>query len=226
MALSGCIGGEDLRLFVAGQSKAAERAQIESHLSDCRACRQRVIAEYRESQAEAVSVVAPDWLKSRVLAIPKDGPGRLSAKGLGWRRQMAAVAAVVIVTVLLGAVFLRSSFRTGELPKNDAVRQEGGISASPQLLSPAGGAQVTTNEIEFRCSEVQGAEGYVFTFLSDKGDIVFRTSTKEPLLKLKAAEVRLESGKTYFWYVSAKLPAGAMADSEVSKFVLSFSFGQ
>ncbi len=219
MELSGCIKRDNLKLFVAGQTNAVDREEIEYHLSNCRACRQRLIAEYRESKTESISVPAPGWLKSRVLVIPKSTRVRLPPFGTGWR-QVAATAAVIIVALLIGVVFMRDSFRSGELPKNDAVRQDQGISTAPRLLNPSGGEQLSSKEIEFRCSEVQGAEGYVFTVLNDKGDIVFRASTKEARLKLNSADVRLEPGKTYFWYAGAKLPAGTVAESDVGKFVL------
>src|SRR5688500_13070842 len=106
MTSRGCIIGDDLNLFLSGQAEPVEREEMESHLSNCRACRQRLVGQYQDSKAETVSTSAPGWLKSRVLRIPQEGGVPLPAFAFVWRRQVAA-AAVIIVALSVGIVLMR-----------------------------------------------------------------------------------------------------------------------
>ena len=214
-----CVKDDELNHFLSKRAGTVERQAIEFHLSNCQGCRHRLIARHRESKAEEY-IAAPGWLKSRVLRIPQESPVAAPDPIFGPRRHAAmAVAAVIVVALGITVFLMRDSFRDGRLPADDVVREEAGISAAPRLLAPTPGEQLSSGEIEFRWSEVQGAGGYTFTLLDEKGDIVFKASTEEGRLKLPASDARLEPGKAYFWYVGAKTPGGGGDDSEMGRFV-------
>ncbi len=215
-----CITDDDLELFLSDRLPGVQRDQLESHLSDCRACRRRLVNQHLGSRSEEIAVPAPDWLKSRVSQIPQQGRVRVPVSAGRWRRQFA-VAATIVLALSVGFFLMRDRFVVKQPSEADVLRQETGSSPVPQLFAPKGGAQVQSNDVEFRWSEVYGAERYALTLLNEKGDIVFETSTVENRLSLSAAAARLEPGKTYFWYVRARLSNGTAADSAIGKFGLS-----
>lgn len=224
MQLSECPTNDRLTAFLAGRDSPGEREGIEFHLSQCRACRHRLVSLYEASQTESVIVRAPGWLKASARRIPKKRRVIIPSLILGFRRQVAAALAVTALVAVGASLFFLSESRRGhQLPTAEALRQEAQTVPAPRLLAPGAEAVITSDRIEFRWSQVPSASRYTFTLLDGKGDIVFQTSTVDKRLILSMSAVHVERGKPYFWYIGVRLPDGTTVDSEIRKFVLSES---
>lgn len=221
MSSTDCRTEEDLNSYLAGGLTAGERDKVEAHLALCRQCRHRLAITLEESKPEPHTARAPQWLKARATALARGERVASPSLIFGLRIRYAAAAAIFILAISATVIlFFKSSER---LPADRLRQQEGfsqeGFSIAPRLLSPAGGAMVTTDQIEFRWSEAQGARSYHLTVMNETGDIVFRAQTEKENLILRATDARLESGKTYFWLVTAKSIDEATVDSAIFKFV-------
>jgi hypothetical protein len=215
------VRADELDLFLSGKLSGGARAEIETHLSACRECRRRLVAQYQESKAEVGLVQAPRWLKRRAFAIPRKGRAASPAWVLGLGRPYSVAVAALVVAVAGGlAVFLYTTDATRRQAPPDVLRQDNRPITTPQLLAPSADAVIASNQIEFRWSRVEGARGYRLTLMNEKGDILFQSSSEQEHLVLKAMDARLERGKPYFWYVTAESPLATTLDSGMGKFTL------
>ncbi|MEW6207044.1 MAG: zf-HC2 domain-containing protein [Acidobacteriota bacterium] len=214
MPATDCVTSEDLNSYLAGRFSESERERAESHLAACRECRHRLKAAVADSRPQPPAAPAPRWLKARALAI---GRGERAAARMVFTSPVryAAAAAMLILAMSAAIIFFRSS---EPLPA-DRLRQQEGLSIAPRLIAPAAGTSVATDRIEFRWAEVQGAESYHLTVMNETGDIVFRAEAEKDHLTVRATDAKLESGKTYFWFVTAKSLDETTADSAIFKFV-------
>jgi hypothetical protein len=123
---------------------------------------------------------------------------------------------MLIVAMSAAAIFF---LRSSEPLPTDRLRHQEGVSIAPRLIAPAAGAAIAMDQIEFRWAEDQGAVSYQLTVMNETGDIVFRAQSEKDRLTVKAADAKLESGKTYFWFVTAKSIDETTVDSAIFKFV-------
>lgn len=209
-----CPTSEDLNSYMAGLLAAGERDSFETHLGGCRECRHRLVVLHEASRTKPATSPAPRWLKARVRGMARGEKVRVSSRVFGLRIQYAGAMAVVILAIGVTAVLL---VRQPERLPNDRLRQQDQVSTAPQLLAPATGADITSDQIEFRWAEVHGAQSYSFTLLNEKGDVLFRAPAENGMVIVNASE-RLERGRSYFWYVTAKSVEGTTVDSEINKF--------
>jgi hypothetical protein len=216
-----CVRADEVDQFLSGEMKGGERAKIESHLSRCRHCRHRLVARYQELKAEASLLQAPRRLKSRAFEIPQRRRAASPVLVSGLRRSLAVAAAALVVAVAAGlAYFIYTNDAARQQVPPEVLRQEERNIQAPRLLAPSADAVIASDEIEFRWSRVESAQGYKLTLLDEKGDILFIASTEQERIVLKAADAHLERGVSYFWYVAAKSPFGTTIDSEIAKFKL------
>jgi hypothetical protein len=221
MQRSECLTSDQLNIFLAGQGSPGERGEVEFHLNQCRTCRQQLVSLYETPKTDTVSVRAPGWLKRRAQRIPQHRQGLLPFWILKARRQVAAALAAGLVVGLTSVLLWRES-RPGDRPPTvETLRREAEMLPAPQLLAPGAGSVLVSDQIEFRWSPVSNIRRYTFTLLDEKGDIIFQTTTTEERLTISRSSIRVENGKTYFWYVGANLPDGTTVDSEMRKLVLS-----
>jgi hypothetical protein len=221
MQLGECLAEKELGNFLSGRATSLERRDIEIHLGACRACRHNLATLYIASRHDDSTFRAPARLKARALKIPYRE--RVEAPGIifGLRRQIAvAIMAVVLVTGGATLYFLIANRQpVSGLSSGNLLRQGESARAAPQLIAPASGATIDSDQIEFRWSEAQGAESYLFFMLDEKGNIIFQSSTSESRLIFRTREARIERGRTYFWYVTAKSADGSTLDSDFGSFI-------
>jgi hypothetical protein len=215
-----CLEHADLTALLAGDLTAHRREEIERHLSRCRHCRQQLVFLYKGSQPDIVAAHAPRWLKASVLRLPKKRWVPIPILVFGYRRQIAGVAASMLVIAGVALLFQGTSLEWSQAPPTDIFRQEERTSTSIQLITPDADTIITSDEIEFRWSEVPDTRSYALILLNEKGDIIFQTSTTQNHLTLNIAQLSLVRGMAYFWYVEAKLLDGAKVDSEVRRLAL------
>jgi hypothetical protein len=178
-------------------------------------------AAHQASVASQVEIRAPESLRARALAIPHNKKDSKRRFGFGLpRTALAGISVIAVVVISLTVLFFARSQQSSPFTDGEVLREETGALASPTLLSPGPGEGVDSEQLEFRWSESPGVEGYQFTLLDEKGDILYHTSTDKTRLEVPPSAVRLERGRTYFWYVTAKSPARVSADSEMGKFEL------
>lgn len=216
MSATDCRTGEELNSYLSGSLTAGERERVESHLALCRQCRHLLAVALESSKPEPQTYRAPQMLKARAVRIGRGERAASRSLVFGLPIRYAAASAIFILAISATMIFF---FRSSERLPTDRLRQQEGFSIAPQLLSPAGGATVTTDQIEFRWSEVQGARSYHLTVMNETGDIVFRAQAERERLSVNSTDARLESGKTYFWFVTAKSIDEATVDSVIFKFV-------
>lgn len=93
-----------------GELDASARIEVEQHLSQCAACRERVsFAEWMKASVQrATSVAAPAALRDRVrVALADEGAGRTALLDGSWRSTLAVAAAALLVFGLGGVLELR-----------------------------------------------------------------------------------------------------------------------
>ena len=218
MPQPGCLAREELDQFLSGTISALGREQVEAHLSNCRACRRYLVTIHHSSQS-VPSSSAPQWLKAKMLRIPWRSSSLWLPRVFVFRRSVVTAIALLLIAAAGVVLFLEQ--QRPQHPATDTLREGIQETAAPRLLSPVSGAVIPSRALDFRWMQVQGIDGYAFTLLSETGDILFQTDTGQGRLTLTTQQVHLEKGKTYFWYVAAKLPSGTTVDSEIRKFVLS-----
>jgi hypothetical protein len=121
----------------------------------------------------------------------------------------------MLIVAMSAAIFF---FRSNEPLPADRLRHQEGLSIAPRLIAPAAGAAIAMDQIEFRWAEAEGADSHQLTLMNETGDIVFRAEVEKDRLTLEAADAKLERGKTYFWFVTAKSDETTV-DSAIFKFV-------
>lgn len=218
-----CLTDDEVNGFLTGRTAGGARDEAELHLGGCRACRRRLATAYGASRTQVVHTRAPRWLLARVLGAREGGRAPFWTALPLYRRQLVAGLAAVLAVAFGVTTFLATRSEPRDAPRvapSDPLRHGERASAAPRLLAPANGAVVDSDRVELEWSESESATSYAVTLLDEKGDIVFETSTTARALTLSAAEARLERGRSYFWYASAKLPGGTAADSEVGRFSL------
>ncbi|HLG18047.1 MAG TPA: hypothetical protein VJH03_26635 [Blastocatellia bacterium] len=209
-----CLTNEDMNSYLAGSVADDARDRFETHLGRCRACCRGLAIGYVASRPEQAAAPLPRWLKARVRSMSPGGRIKRPSFVFGARMRYAGAAAAVLLAIGLSAVLL---IGPSERLPNDRLRQEEQISTAPKLLAPVTGARLSSDLIEFRWAKVQGAESYSLTLLNEKGDVLVSVTAIEERAVMNAAG-RFESGKSYFWYVTAKSPDGVAVVSLISKF--------
>jgi hypothetical protein len=156
-----------------------ERAQVESHLSDCEYCRSRVA------------------LASQVLE---------TAPPLRTRRRVFPVAAGLLAAAALAGVLLLSRSAV-QPPSSSPVRAAEETSLPPlRTLGPIRGAAVDAGRLRFVWASVSPDVLYQVTLSAADGRVFWTTRTSDTVAAPPALTLRqLESGHAYFWRVDALL---------------------
>lgn len=131
-----------------------------------------------------------------------DAAGRredAAARSAGWRKPLGlALAASLLLAIGLG-------------PGRDwLARQEPDVmrggAASIVVASPAEGATVTTDSLEFAWHPVAGASRYTFELLTPDGTVRIGETTADTALTLRG--LRDVPAGDYRWWVRAEMPGG------------------
>lgn len=211
-----CLTTEIKRAFLADELSIEQREMAETHLAACRACRHQVANLFSDG-TEIFS--APNSLKQRAKQIPFGQEKRnFFASFFAYFQQPVAIAATVVLLVAVSSIafFVLRETQPTQNSQQEKFRK-GNSSNKLQLLSPNANAKISTEQIEFRWAKVVNAKDYTLIVLDEKGDIVGQETTTQESLSFNAST--LEKGKSYFWFVKAKLPDGTTTDSDTAKFV-------
>jgi hypothetical protein len=165
---------EAIAAYLSGTLSPPEQTTLETHLAHCRPCRQEVTSAQR-------------LIRSRT---PR---GR-------WLWVAPVAAAAVLGVVLLG--------RWPRVPGsvNEPVRS--GEEAGPEdalklrALAPADRDTLSVRGLVFTWASQAGRPLYRLTLTDGSGHAVWLRDTSDTTLALPA-EVSLDRGRTYFWYVDA-----------------------
>jgi len=187
-----------VELYVSGRL-SAERdvSDLETHLLTCDTCREEV----RLGSVIRAELGAPATLR-QVRPLPR----RRAWVFLG----AAAAAAVVFVIA-----------RPNSQDGSDQPVVRGGDEGIPVIaaVSPAPGAVVSAASLAFVWRPAGAGAQYRLTVTSEQGDVVWTGASADTLQRVPPT-ARLQSGKSYLWYIDALLPDGAAATSRVRRFTL------
>jgi hypothetical protein len=165
---------EAIAAYLSGTLSPQEQTALETHLARCRPCRREV-------------TTAEHLIRSH--------PPRTR-----WLWVAPAAAAAVLAVVLLG--------RWPRVPDsvNEPVRS--GVEAGPEdvlklrALAPADRDTVSVRGLVFTWAGQAGRPLYRLTLTDGSGHAVWLRDTSDTTLALPA-EVSLDRGRTYYWYVDA-----------------------
>lgn len=211
-----------MRLLLRDELPASEKAETDLHLGLCRSCCRRLAAEFRAAEGTEPELLrAPDHLKARVMRGRERPAPRLWQLLSDFRTQAAAAGGLVLILIAVLALFPVFQPDTPEKPDriDNPLRENLSLSNAPRLLSPETNAPVdVSSPLEFRWSKIDGAIRYQIFILDKKGAVLLQKEVENERFSPAGSEFRRAAGETYFWYVSAQMPDGAQADSEIGKF--------
>jgi len=175
----GHLSANDLAGFIDQDLDPATRRRVESHLDQCRQCRDELI----ETQRVAAEYTA--------------APPARTARSVRWKWVPVALAAGVGVLLLLPR-------RATNLPAADptrAVPVADGEGARPiSIVSPVDDADVAPGEVVLTW-HATAADQYRVSVVTENGDPVWTGETADTTVRPAAAMLRI--GQRYFWRVDA-----------------------
>jgi hypothetical protein len=198
-----CPDEHQIAGYVDGRLDGAARAQVETHLADCRHCLELVGLLAQERDVEADEPVS-ELVVARARALAQErAPTR-------WRLapQWAAAAALVLAVPLLlqlGRNAERGLEGQGR-PEAPATRTAAPPAAGLQVLSPGAGTVVDARRLTFRWTEVPGSPYYDVRIVTDGGDVLVQERVTGTAWR-PSARLSLRPGADYFVHVDA-YPAG------------------
>jgi hypothetical protein len=215
MNLSVCPTTDRWQAFLTGGVSHGEQLLVESHLSRCRPCRERLIDLYDEGQELRIEQ-APAQVKERVAASSPDIPHLFTA---GWRQTALPIAAVLVLAVG-AATFVYWQRQTVEQQRpGEILRQSDKVSEVLRGLAPANETPAT-DKLDFRWTELPQAIRYDVTVLGESGETLIRRPSEAVGLTVNPAQAGLSFDRVYYWTVAARLPDGRSIESEPVRFML------
>jgi hypothetical protein len=214
MHVSECPDSEVWQGFLAGT--VADRTSFETHLVECRTCRELVIElhDQAEEWISPYSESVPDSTKDIVKSFPLDA--KSGGSRLRFYVPLGAAAAIILAVTL--TVFVRPD--TSRPPQVTDLRQAGGVSSEIVLDSPANRAELVQGSIEFRWSVTTPGAKYEFTLTDEKGDILSQQKLQTNTLTIDTIALKLSPGRRYYWSTKALMPTGATQESGIASFTL------
>ncbi len=176
--------------YLSGTLAGRQRAGLESHLAECRGCRQELLSSQR-------------LLRSHV---------RTSRQ-----RVISLVGAAAVVAILLAR--LASVPRVPDESVRGIEDSPTLSSPALRALEPADRSTVPRRHVVFVWSGQAPATIYRLTVTSEAGEAVWLRETSDSSLTLPAG-VSLQPGRTYFWYVDALDTAGQSITSGTHRFTV------
>lgn len=188
------IPGERLSGYVDDTIPAEERREIDAHLAECEECRREV---------------------TEIDRLLRDN-GQRRPSHIHWTA--AAVAAAVLLLFAVPATINRLG-EEGDVLRSDSAAVEGealvGIAPLDPVIEPGDG---DGGQVAVTLSWVESGPGltYRVSVSDDSGRTLWTGTTTETSVRLPS-EVRLESGRTYFWFVDATLVNGEAATTGIQR---------
>lgn len=188
------LTSEELSAYLSRSAHRKARGRVEAHLEACGECRDELIE------------VSSLWAGAR-----RRRRGRMAAAG-----GIGALAAALAGVLLLGP---RAQT---VLPEQEPVLREGGRAINEgvrrfETVAPTDGATIASlagSLLVWR--PVAPGAFYSVTVTDERGDLVWSGTTADTLLRLPA-ELEVEPGRRYFWFVEALLTDGTTATTDANR---------
>jgi hypothetical protein len=221
-----CPNKDSLNLFLAGETSALQRDEIESHLAGCADCRRDLSAIFSESINNSQNFKAPESLVEKVKTLPnkdlhaelEDNTSTQTAQ-VPWYRQnffqIAFAASLLVFIGFYGFYYwqFQQTSNTDDIFRNGTSNRN-----SIQLITPQNNLDISTEKIEFSWSKINDAKNYTLILSDEKGDIFKEIKTEKLNIETTVFDLGLTEGKHYFWQIRAKLSDGSTSESETRKF--------
>jgi len=188
------LSAGDIAAYVDGDLTSSESDRVEAHLAACDECRAEVVAVQR-------LVRTRPRVGRRLLLVP-----------------IGLAAAAAIVFALL-ARFPESSSTGRDVLRSDSVPSDAAPGARIDIIAPRDGDTVSVTRAKFAWRALARDATYRFTLADQSGRAVWTTTVSDTLVLLPA-EVMLQPGTSYFWYVDALRADGRSASSGVHRIVV------
>jgi hypothetical protein len=177
--------------YVDGTAALSDRSRLEAHVASCLECRNELLT--------VSGVVRAERRRRRtVVAVP-----------------LGAAAAIALAAVGI------SSLGGGPGPGALTLRSEPSEgTARFEVVTPGDGDTVNTQNllIVWRQAAAESPH-YRFTLTDQDGTVLWSSSVADTSIIIPA-DIRLDAGQSYYWYVDALLDRGRTATSGISKFVV------
>lgn len=180
---------EAMAAYLSRAMPPADRVTLESHLAECRACRNEVTSARR--------VIARLESRKRVL----------------WATPIAAAAAIAILLLLPA----RNTHPAAELLRGPDSADASLGRELIRVLTPVNGTTVAKGRVVFSWQGAAPRLLYRLTITESTGAAVWTAETSDTTLALPA-DVRLVAGQTYFWLVDALGPDGRSLTTRTQRF--------
>jgi hypothetical protein len=215
----GCLTEVEIASFVDQETTDQERQRIESHLDRCVHCREHVAFLAKLNDLVPQQPVPAAWL-ARARELPKSQLRGSAIWRWGWGTAAAAVACLVLVSVITVWNPRQEPRLAPELTPGGAPSLRGGepISSLPELTSPAPGATLGAQNLEFRWKPVEGAREYEISIVTSAGDLVWEKRTDGTSA---TAPPGLLPGHKYFVWIRAYMRDDKALRSGSVPFVIS-----
>ncbi len=215
---------ERLDAFLRGRLDGAARSRLETHLSQCDACRRRLVQAHRlgqplDAEGEA-PVELPEELEQRVKAMGRRSGRRQSVRWAAWARAGAALATAALLLIVLGRLRLSAPTVYSFQATDPTTLRAEEVPSAWQDLQPADGSRLSGNEIELAWTLTTTPRRLTVTVLDGLGNIRLRTTVDGGRMKLTSEDLSPPpQGRTQlYWYLTAQLMDGTALESEISGF--------
>jgi putative zinc finger protein len=190
MTAGGHLTSEEVAAYLDNTLSEAESARVKSHLADCDACRQEVVAV------------------SKLLAGASRSKRRFAALST------LAAAAVIAVFLVRSPIDSKSPLG-GPLRGRDVPSASEGVSGL-KAIAPIG-RQTNADRIVFVWHPALPGATYRFTLADDRGGKIWVASTNDTTVSIPA-ETSLLKDRDYHWYVDVLQPDGSSATTGITSF--------
>jgi hypothetical protein len=181
---------EEIADYLNGRISPDVRSTLESHLADCRSCRQQVVSARRVLTTFSVR-------RSMAWAVP-------------------AAAAAVLAWVLL-VPRPQAGDATDDLPRDRGAASGSDAATTLTVIAPPNDGTVEPARVEFIWHAQAG--GPLFRFVLTEGNRELWSATTRDTVLRPPSSVALEPGRAYLWYVDALDAAGRSTTSGTQRFV-------
>jgi hypothetical protein len=189
----GHLSESELAGFLDGDLAAAERTRVEAHLEACDQCRAEMVTVTRISRDIPEPGAAPD------ISIRSSRRSWRLPAGIGGLAAAAAIAFLFLSPAGPSPSGIPASPGLSDRPPEERTGTEGVARIETHFPSP--GASVQREALRFSWAD-QGDASYRITLTAEDGARLW-SATLQDTTAVPPADLELEAGRTYFWYVDA-----------------------
>lgn len=128
------------------------------------------------------------------------------------RPRRTALRWAVALPLVGAAALLLLMVRTPDRPNQDTTLRGNGAGQALAAIAPAPAATIVADSLRFVWSSAGSGAQYRFSLTELTGEPVWTTSVADTVVRLPAG-VTLIRGRSYFWFVEARLSDGGAASS-------------